>query len=107
MGRRRVDFHFAIADENRVIAEAEVELLSDETLRETVWGRSGGKNEAQTTSESHADLKAGDRVASLHASAGLVRETTLAMHPSGSAEKSGPSRRFASSIAAIARNGCG
>lgn len=44
---------------------------------------SGGMNLSQTASESEADLKLLETEDSLHASRGVVSETTLAMHPSG------------------------
>ena len=51
-------------------------------------GISWGRNLSQTASDSAADMKLLDTAENLHASGGVVKETTLAMHPSGNACRS-------------------
>ena len=67
-----------------VIGEGEIEgFLWRRVGEQTMETTSEGRKRHQTASDSAAELKSTETTESLHASAGVVRDSMWAMHPSG------------------------
>lgn len=77
-----LDLEFEV-EEGEDGEEGDEETEEEGDCRDKIVWVSGGMNLSQTASDSEADLKLLETEDSLHASRGVVSETTLAMHPSG------------------------